>query len=682
MKKSALILGSAMAALLLYRCGNHTPEHTEDKGPDLLRSNMDTTVDPGTDFFSYANGGWLKKNPIPSTESSWGIFQLVDLENNSRLKKLSEDAAASKGSAKGTPTQLIGDFYATGMDSAAIDRDGITPLADEMKKIDAITDKKGVLDMVALLQTYGIGPLFGMYVGQDAMNSEVMALQLSQGGLGMPNRDYYFNTDSRTQKVREEYKGFMQHMFALVNDKDAKKTEEELYAFERSLAKASRKLEDLRNPYTNYHKMKVEEMDKLCPSIRWEDMFAKAGAKEVKEVIVGQPEFFHAVDSLVQHASIATWKNYLRWQFLTSLGDKLGGEFDKAHFHFYGTVLKGQEQQKPRWKIVMDDENNLIGEMLGQLFVKEYFPEASKKRYSDLVDAVIASYEEHIKSLPWMSGTTKEKALVKLHAIKKKVGYPDKWKDFSAMDISRQPYVRNVINADKWWWNYEMNKLGKPVDRTEWDMTPQEYNAYYDASNNEIVLPAAIFAIPGLKDADADDALVYGYAAASTIGHELTHGFDDEGRQYDEKGNLKSWWLPEDSVKFAEITKRYVQQFSNYVVLDSLHVNGEATLGENIADLGGIMIAFDAFKKTEQYKKGEKIGGLTPTQRYFLGYALGWLMQQKNERLSNQILTDVHAPANLRVNGPFSNIPEFYEAFGIREGKSMWRPDSSRVKIW
>jgi putative endopeptidase len=351
-------------------------------------------------------------------------------------------------------------------------------------------------------------------------------------------------------------------------------------------------------------------------------------------------------------------------------------------FRFHGKVISGKKEQLPRWKKVLDAENGLMGEVLGQLFVKEYFPETAKKRYEKLVEAIRDTYRERIKTLDWMSAETKAKALTKLNKISKKVGYPEKWKDFSSLEINRDSYVGNIMKANKFWYTYELSKLGKPVDRTEWDMTPQTYNAYYNPSNNEIVLPAAIFTIPGMRDEEVDDAVVYGYAGASTIGHEITHGFDDEGRQFDADGNLKSWWTKADGDKFNAKAALMVKQFNDFVVLDSLHVNGKATLGENIADLGGIVLGFEAFKKTAQYKAGKKINGLTPQQRYFLGYALGWLGAQRNERLANQILTDVHSPANLRVNGPFANLPEFYEAFGIKQGNPMWRPEAVRVKIW
>lgn len=344
--------------------------------------------------------------------------------------------------------------------------------------------------------------------------------------------------------------------------------------------------------------------------------------------------------------------------------------------------MSGAKSPRPRWKRVIDAEQGAMGEALGQLFVKEYFPPEAKRRYSDLVEAIREAYRERIKRLDWMSDSTKQKALSKLEHISKKVGYPDKWKDFSALVIDRGPFVLNMQRAAEWWTNYENSKLGKPVDRTEWDMSPQTYNAYYNPSNNEIVLPAGIFAVPGKKDSELDDAFVYGYAAASTIGHEITHGFDDEGRQFDEKGNLHNWWQPSDEAKFKDRAARIIRQFNEFSPVDTLHVNGDATQGENIADLGGLLLGLDAFKKTETYLKNKKFGGYTALQRYFLGYAFGWMYQERKEVLATHLLTDVHAPARERVNGPLANIPEFYEAFGLKPGSPMIRPDSLRVNIW
>jgi putative endopeptidase len=425
----------------------------------------------------------------------------------------------------------------------------------------------------------------------------------------------------------------------------------------------------------------VADLQKWAPSVVWKNHIEKTGFK-TDTLIVGQPEFFKQVNASLTKFSLDEWKAYLRYNLVSSLATALPSAFGDEHFNFYGKTMEGKKEQKPRWKRVLDAQENELGDALGQLFVKEYFSAKSKKRYEDMSEAIRDAFSENIKELDWMSAATKEKALDKLKKVTKKIGYPDKWKDFSAMTIDRSSYVRNVLNTHKWWFNYQANKLNKPVDRTEWDMTPQTYNAYYNPSNNEIVMPASIFMIPGFTDDQVDDAVAYGYAAASTIGHEITHGFDDQGRQFDAEGNLKMWWTAEDSAKFAQRALKLVTQFNEFMPVDTMHVRGEATLGENIADLGGIVLGLRAFKKTEQFKKGEKIAGYTPLQRYFMGYALGWMGHLTKERLARQIMTDVHAPAKERVNGPFVNVPEFYEAFGIKPGAKMSREEAKRTKIW
>ncbi|MET4107415.1 M13 family metallopeptidase [Hymenobacter sp. UYP22] len=652
-------------------------------GPDLIQANLDTTVRPGDDFYNYANGAWFKNHPIPASESNWGIGKEVQNEVYARLRKLNEDAAKAS-TAAGSVQQKIGDFWATGMDSATINKQGVAPLKTELNRIQAIKSVADVQATIARLQPLGVNALIGYYVGQDAKNSEKMALQLWQSGLGLPNRDYYFNKDARTSNIRKEYSQHLTKMFGLLGQDaaTAQANAQRVVQLEAKLAASSRKLEALRDPYANYNKMAVAGLDKLTPGISWKPWLAQMQLSQVDTVIVGQPEFYREAGRLLTTAPLDDWKAYLQWQLVHAYAGTLSQEFDNENFRFYGTVLQGAKEQRPRWKRVLDAEENAMGEMLGQLFVKEYFTPETKKRYEDLTENVVASFRDHIQKLDWMSDSTKQKALVKLTKITRKVGYPDKWKDYSSLKVDRSSYAANVMRANEWAYRYNLNKLGKPVDRTEWGMTPQTYNAYYNPSNNEIVLPAAIFAIPGLIDANADDAIIYGYAGASTIGHELTHGFDDEGSQFDEKGNLRNWWSKKDRAAFQQRVNGIVRQFNGYTVLDSLHINGKATAGENIADLGGIVIALDAFKKTEQYKKGEKIGGLTPTQRYFLGYALGWQTHQRDERLAQAILTDVHSPAQFRINGPFADVPEFYEAFNVKPGQKLYLPDSARVKIW
>ncbi len=662
--------------------GNSSQDATSKKG-DILVVNMDTTVRPTDDFFESAVGGWLKRNPIPGDETSWGIAKLVGEELYQRKRSINEEAL-KKSSRNGTE-QRVADFWATGMDSATIESQGAAPLKSELEKISALQTRSEIIGEAARMHTMGVGVFFSEGVAQDAKNSEVMAYNLYQGGLGMPNRDYYFNTDARSAKIRAVYPEYVARIFRLIALGDTTHADaraKAVMALETRLAKASRKLEDLRDPYANYNKMTVDDLQKLSPTVDWHGTFSTIGLPKVDTVIVGQPEFYKALESVITGEKIETLKDYITFHFASEFAPYLSRPFVDAHFDFYYRTLRGAEKQRPRWKQVLDAQEGAIGEEVGKLFAKEYFNEKAKARYSDMVEKIRDAYRFRIQKLDWMSDSTKQKALAKLATMKKKVGYPDKWKDFSAMKIGRGSFAENMMRSAEWWNAYSVAKWGKPVDREEWDMTPQTYNAYYNPSNNEIVLPAGIFTVPGYRDEELDDALVYGYAAASTIGHEITHGFDDEGRQFDAAGNLKNWWSPQDSAQFSLRSQKLVRQFNGFTVVDSIHLNGKAELGENLADLGGLLLGVDAFKQTDVYKKGEKISGLTPLQRYFLGYALGWMYQMRNEELASRVITDVHAPAKWRVNGPLPNVPAFYEAFGAKQGDKMYLPDSARVKLW
>jgi putative endopeptidase len=670
------------AGLLLNACKSSVKD--SEIQDDFIAAWIDTTLHPGDDFFRYATNNWMKANPIPDAERRWGIGNLVQEEVFAKLKGISEEAAADLTATDGSNRQRIGAFWSSGMDSATIDSLGISPLREELSAIDAIAGPKDLVSVVARHQIIGGSPLFQLAPYQDEMNSEKVVLHFYQGGIGLPDRDYYFNTDQRTVTVRKEYLIHLVNMFRLMGEDSstALRHANSTMKLETALAQVSRKLEDLRDPYANYHKQSVSEFTSRHPVFNGRSLMDEMGLKKVDTVIIGQPEFFSFVDRALRQTSLDDWKAYLRWNLVSSFSGQLGTSFEQEHFRFYGSILTGTKSQRPRWKRILNQEEDFLGDALGQLYVERFVSPSMKDRYQRLVGSMMETYREHIVQLDWMSPSTKDKALAKLSKVTSKVCYPDKWKDYSTLKLERGAYLKNVMACRKWQFDYLTAKLFKPVDRTEWEMTPQTYNAYYNPSNNEIVLPAAIFLIPGLPDSLADDAIIYGYAAASTIGHEITHGFDDQGRQFDPAGNLTNWWLPEDSTRFYARATMLVKQFSDYVVLDSLHVNGEASLGENIADLGGVVIGLDAFKKTEQYKKGEKIDGLSPLQRYFLGYTLGWLGHSRDASLANQVMTDVHAPNFLRVNGPFSNVPEFYDAFGIKEGDAMWRPDSLRVRIW
>jgi putative endopeptidase len=669
-----------VGAAFLAACNQNTPgEQTRE---DVLVAHMDTTVRPGDDFFSYANGAWIKANPIPSDEVSYGIGELVDKELRVRLLSINEEAL-KKGEKTGAG-QLIGDFWYSAMDTASIEKEGIAPLRAELDKITAIKTREELMAQVVRMHGYGVGVFFSEGVGQDAKNSDLEAYQMDQGGLGLPNRDYYFNSNPRTAKIFAIYPEYIAGLFRLagVDGVEAAKKAEGIVSLETALANGSRKLEALRDPYKNYNKMAISKLNTISPTIKWPEILKQLGVHDVDSVIVGQPEFYKNLDKLIATADMQTLKDYMTFHLLSEYGDCLSKPFVDANFDFYSKAIRGAEQQKDRSRRMLEAEQGVIGEALGQLFVKEYFGEKTKARYEQIVENVRNAYKARIEQLDWMSDSTKKKAINKLMAITKKVGYPDTWKDFSTMKIDRGPYVLNMMRAAEWWNKYSLNKLGKPVNRDEWDMTPQTYNAYYNESNNEIVLPAAMMTVPGYRDEELDDALVYGYMAASTVGHEITHGFDDQGRQFDERGNLCMWWAAADTTAFNKRADVLVQQFNKMTPVDTIHINGKATLGENLADLGGILIGLDAFKQTEAYKKGEKIGGLTQTQRFFLGYSLGWLLVQRTEVVADHLLTDVHSPSKYRVNGPFPNVPEFYEAFNIKPGDKMYIPDSMRVHLW
>jgi putative endopeptidase len=674
----------SVIVLLIAACNRPQPASVPAAPKqDFLVGNMDASVNPGEDFFEYANGGWLKRNPIPASESNWGIGNVVRDELYEQLKTIDE-AASKQNAASGTDGQKVGDFWTTAMDEAKADQLGIGPLQSELERINSLATVQDTIKEAFELHIIGVDPFFNIRVSQDEKKSDTMAVHVEQGGLGLPERDFYFNNEAGVAKIRQEYIVHLQHMLKLLGESEeqAAKSSADVMQFETALAKASRKLEELRDPQKNYNKMTPAELRaKDTPSIDW---VAQLDQWKIHPdyLIVGQPEFFRQLDALINKTPEPVLKDYLRFHLVSEYAPYLSKEVDSEDFNFYHRILSGQKEPRPRWKRTLDAENRAMGMVLGRMFVKEYFPEAAKKRYSDLVEAIRTAYSERIDQLEWMSDATKAKAHQKLSAVTKKVGYPDKWKDYSKLTIGRESFCDNMMNAARWRFDDNLSKFGKPVDRSEWDMTPQTYNAYYNPSNNEIVLPAAIFEVPGVRDSEVDDAVVYGYVGASTIGHEITHGFDDEGRQYDAAGNLVEWWTKQDAAKFQLRAAQMVKEFDAYEPMPGLHINGKASLGENIADYGGILLGLDAFKKTEQYKTGKTVGGLTPLQRFFLGYALGWLDQQQEQSLRRALLSDVHAPPKWRVLGPLSNIPEFYDAFSVKQGQPMWRPGDQHVHIW
>ncbi len=655
----------------------------DPNAPDALATNRDTLVNPADDFFMYANGGWFSKNPIPESERSNGIFRTIQDTINNQVKQICEKSAAANAD-KGSNKQKIGDFYASGMDTITIDKAGITPLKSELAKIDAIKDVSSLLNSIAYLHTIGASPAFNFYVGQDDKISTKYALFFSQGGLGMGNRDYYFNADAETVTIRNEYVKHLEAMSKLMGNSEAisKTNASVIMKLETDLAKASRKLEALRDPVKNYNKMSVAQFNAITPNITWDKLLPTMSIAKADSVIVGQPEFYKALNQIVKTYSIEDWKTYLKWDLVNSYSSYLGTNIEKQNFKFYSTVMGGVKVQKPRWKRVVEQTDGSLCELIGQVYVDEYLPKGTKEKLLEIGNNIRDVYADHIKKLDWMSEPTKKKALSKLSKIVMKVGYPDKWKDMSAVNIDKKTYCANVISVNKWSYNDMVTKYGKPVDRTEWGMFPQTYNAYYNPSNNEICVPACNILVPGFEGRMPDDAILFGFIGGSTFGHEITHGFDDQGSQYDENGNLNNWWTADDLKKFKEKTKLIVTQFNKYEALPGKFVNGDATQGENIADLGGVVMGYEAFKKTNQYKTSQKIAKLSPDQRFFLAYGYAWMVNIKKEALAQQMMTDVHAPAKVRINGPLSNIPEFYKAFNIKEGSKMRQAEKDKVVIW
>ena len=648
---------------------------------DPLLTHRDTTVNPADDFFMYANNGWFKKYPIPSSERSNGIFRTIQDTINNQIKSICE-SSAKENAAKGSNKQKIGDFYSSGMDTLAIDKLGISPLKNELDAINTIKDTPSLIKSIGHLHSLGCSAAFTFYVYQDDKNSSKNILQVMQGGLGLGQRDYYFNTDAETVKIREEYVRHLQKIMELVGEDSqiATKNATSIMKLETELAKNSRKLEALRDPIKNYNKFSVDQMNKLTPNISWNQMFTNLNIKNPDSLNVGQPEFFVGLDKMIKTYSLDDWKTYLKWDLINSYASYLGKDIENQNFYFYSTVMSGVKEQKPRWKRVVEQTDGSLGELIGQVYVSEYLPKGSKEKLLEIGNTIRNVYADHIKKLDWMSEVTKQKALFKLSKIVMKVGYPDKWKDLSSISIDKNSYCQNVMAVNKWDYDYMIDKYGKPVDRTEWGMFPQTYNAYYNPSNNEICVPACNILVPGFEGRMPDDAVLYGIIGGSTFGHEITHGFDDQGSQYDEKGNLNDWWTKEDKEKFQAKTKLIVEQFNGYEVVNGKHINGDATQGENIADLGGVVMGYEAFKKTKQFTSNEKISGLLPNQRFFLGYAYAWMVNMNDESLAQRLMTDVHSPAKFRIIGPLSNMPEFYKTFNVKPTNKMYR--KNKVVIW
>lgn len=670
-------------ALLWFATGCQSGKNAGKGAVDPLVSHIDTAIVPGDDFFQYANGKWFADNPIKASEQSAGIWQVIQDTINAQILTICQTSAVASAE-KGSNKQKIGDFYFSGMDSVNLNKTGIQPIQKYLAQIDQVATPEQLATQVAFVHRVSASPLFAFGVTQDSKISSKNAVMFWQGGVSLPDRSYYFENDTRTKEIRSKYLEHLKRVFVLLGQSEAEaaKAAAEELKLETSLALASRKKEDTRDPHKNYNKIVFKSLEELAPNFDWKTFCSQTGLQNVDTVIVGQPEFLKAVSGNLKTFPLATWKNYLKYQFVRGLASYLDDQTYQEFFGFYSQTLRGVQQPKPRWKRVVEQTDSYLGELIGQVYVAEYLPAGSKEKLAEIGNAVKAVYAERINKLDWMSDATKAKALNKLNAMIMKVGYPDKWKDLSAMEISRDSYVQNAMNASAWHFQYGISKFGKPVDRTEWVMQPQTYNAYYNPSNNELVVPACNIIVPGYERKMADDAILYSIIGGSTFGHEMTHGFDDQGAKFDANGNLANWWTPTDSSKFFAKTKMIVEQFNQYVPVDSLHINGELTQGENIADLGGIIMGYEAFKKTQQYLYQEKIGGFSPDQRFFLGFSLAWMVNMRPEGIANQVRSDEHSPAKYRVIGTLSNMPEFYKAFDVKQGNKMWRPDSLIVRIW
>ncbi|MDB5232943.1 MAG: putative metalloendopeptidase [Chitinophagaceae bacterium] len=671
------ILSFFIAPVIFYSC---QPKPTVTEQQYLTASDHDTTVKPGDNFYMYANGAWIKKAVIPPTETQTGGFYDLYLRTQDQLKTLVEDAA--KGNhASGSIEQKVGDFYTSAMDSATIEKAGYEPLKPVFQQIDSLKTPADVMHFVAQQHTNSNNILFTLVIGADEKNSSMNIPVFYQGGLGLPDRDYYFKTDAATQKVVKAYQTYMQKLFALTGDDslNANNKMTTVFLLEKKLAGSHRTNVELRNPQANYNKMAVSSLDQNMPSVGWKDLLNNMMIK-TDSVNVGQPGFYSALNDLLKSVPVDTWKTYLKFHIINDYANDLSSPFVNARFEYAGKTLSGQQQIKPRWQRMIDKTDNELGEALGELYVKKYFSADAKKRMEELVGNLSKAFEARMDKLDWMTDTTKQIAKDKLHLFLRKIGYPDKWKDYSRVQIKKDKYFDNLVSADKNAYAFQVNKVGKPVDRTEWGMTPPTINAYYNPTFNEIVFPAGILQFP-FFDANADDAVNYG-GIGMVIGHEMTHGFDDQGAQYDKEGNMKNWWSKTDAEKFKTKGDAVVNLYNSFTVLDTVHVNGKLTLGENMADIGGLAIAYDAFKLTKQGQGNEKIDGLTPDQRFFLSFAQIWKSKIKDESVRFYVNVDPHSPDMYRVLGPLMNFTPFYNAFNVKPGDKMYKADSARIKIW
>jgi putative endopeptidase len=671
--------GLLTLSLLCSSLGFANPEIKNPQLDSLHLDWLSSSVSPNQDFYIYANGSWQKNNPIPPEYASWGTFNVVNerVQNilHQMLIKASENTTAKPGSIE----QKVGDFYYSGMDENAINKLGIAPLHDEFAQIDAIKSISDLQKELIHLHSIGVGALFGFGSMQDYKNSESMIGALVQSGLGLPDRDYYLTDNAKFKKIREAYVDHMTKMFELLGDKPEKAVQEAktVMDIEIKLATFSMSQIDQRDPNAVYHIMTIAELDKTTPNFSWSQYFKAIGQEKNKNINVAMPDFFKSVNELLNLISLEDWKTYFRWHLVDTFASYLSKPFVDQNFKMV-TSLSGAEKILPRWKRVVNTENGALGFAIGKVYVEKYFSPASKEAVIEMIKNIRMVLQEDISTLKWMTPATRKQALKKLDKMEERVGYPSKWWDYSSLKIDRGPYVLNVIRANQFLIKRDLDKIGIPVDRSEWGMTPQTINAYYDPSMNNLNIPAGILQAP-FFDPNAPAAVNYG-SIGFVIGHEMTHGFDDQGAKFDGQGNLNDWWTPSDLAKFNQATQCIVNQFSGYVVDGDLHVQGKLVVGEAAADLGGITLAYRAFQRSKEYKNAKTIDGMSPEQQFFLGTAHVWATNIRPQQIRNQVTTDPHPPAQYRVNGSLANIPQFQQAFTVPENSPM--VNKNRCVIW
>jgi predicted metalloendopeptidase len=643
---------------------------------------LDKTCKPCEDFYHYASGEWLAKNPVPAAYPSWGRFNELAERNRELLHQILEQAAANTQATAGSNERKIGDFYASCMDEKQVNAAGAKPLDAEIARIDGIRNTEELQAEIARLQGMGVGALFEFSSTQDAKNSSQVIGGADQGGLGLPDRDYYTKPDDKSKQIRRQYEEHVAKMLALAGDDDAKASSEAkaIVELETKLADASLTRVERRDPEKTYHKMNRSDLRALTPNWTWEDYFQQIGYTNIDSVDVSAPKFFETMNQALKDTPLETWKTYLRWHLVNSTAPYLSEPFVDEDFNFKGRVLQGTKELLPRWKRCTSATDRRLGEALGQIYARKYFPPEAKARALEMVNHLIDALHDDLQTLPWMGPATRKEALAKLATFTRKIGYPDKWRDYSAYAVDRGPYALNQMRGAQFEFRRDLNKIGKPVDRTEWGMSPPTVNAYYNSEMNEIVFPAGILQ-PPFFDPNADDASNYG-AMGAVIGHEMTHGFDDQGRKFDAQGNLRDWWTPEDEKNFNERAACVEKQFDSYVVQDDIHENGKLVLGESIADLGGLNLAYRALQKAEKGKTPALIGGFTPDQRFYLAFAQIWASNDRPEFERLMVNTNPHPLGRFRAIAAPSNMPEFARAFDCKEGAAMARPSAIRCQIW